>query len=108
MTSTEKACGVLKRFSYPIGLNLTEQWMIERIFLKELARKHLLFLAVVCSSGCTVHAAPQPAPPVTCQVPVTVTITTAEDADERPVSTDKMRTQPPICACTDSTVRLCQ
>lgn len=101
-------CRIISHHQHgPIGKNLEEEWMVRRIYDKEIAALHLSFLCLVLL-GCTAHAAPPPQPPVTCTTPIMVPIVTATDANEAPVSTDKVRTNPPICACTDSSVRLCQ
>lgn len=116
MTSVETACRILKRFSYPIGVNMTERWMIERIYQQEMALKHLRFISVVLlgfgSVGCTARATANQAvvaAPVTCKTPIVVITTLAQDANEHPVSIGSARTKPPICLCSDSiTVRACQ
>lgn len=97
--------------SYPVNLNLREIELIQHIEPSVNKfwglRQAALAIGLLSCLGCTAKASPPPQPPITCTTPVTTTVTSLSDASGRPLSIDKLETNPPICACSDSVVRLC-
>lgn len=62
----------------------------------------------MCSMvACTVHAAPPPPAPATCQTPVKVMVIQGQNLDGTPILGPEALLSPQLCACTDGTVRVC-